>query len=206
MSNFTFYWTTKSSHTNIYLSHKMWHKNYNSTTLWYDFKEISYVQYVFCVILGEENPEQLAARAKRLKLSAKRTFLICDIDVENIGENVVKWSDVMCGVVWCGAGQCSYVHCSASLRIIQHQMTVKSIFKNWISSFHFFHHWQLIFLLLKLFTMRSFPYTYFLLSIIRISYPHPNMYFFLISFPSSFLTVFLQLTSFFLCRVYRPSL
>lgn len=42
------------------------------------------------MILGEENPEQLAARAKRLKLSAKRTFLICDIDVENIGENVVK--------------------------------------------------------------------------------------------------------------------
>jgi predicted ATP-dependent serine protease len=48
------------------------------------------------VILGEENPEQLAARAKRLKLSAKRTFLICDIDVENIGQNVAMCSAVKC--------------------------------------------------------------------------------------------------------------
>jgi DNA repair protein RadA/Sms len=34
-------------------------------------------------ISGEENPEQIATRAKRLNLSAKKTFLICDIDVDN---------------------------------------------------------------------------------------------------------------------------
>ena len=32
------------------------------------------------------NPEQLAARANRLSLSAKGTFLICDIDVDNAGK------------------------------------------------------------------------------------------------------------------------
>lgn len=35
---------------------------------------------------GEENPEQLAARSKRLGMSARGTFLICDIDVDNAGE------------------------------------------------------------------------------------------------------------------------
>jgi hypothetical protein len=35
--------------------------------------------------IGEENPEQLAARAHRLGLSPKGTFLICDIDVDSAG-------------------------------------------------------------------------------------------------------------------------
>ena len=38
------------------------------------------------MVKGEENPEQLAARANRLSLSAKGTFLICDIDVDNAGK------------------------------------------------------------------------------------------------------------------------
>jgi DNA repair protein RadA/Sms len=41
-------------------------------------------------ISGEENPEQIAARAKRLNLSAKKTFLICDIDVDNAIESILS--------------------------------------------------------------------------------------------------------------------
>ena len=42
--------------------------------------------FVSHMVKGEENPEQLAARANRLSLSAKGTFLICDIDVDNAGK------------------------------------------------------------------------------------------------------------------------
>lgn len=41
-------------------------------------------------ISGEENPEQIAARAKRLNLSARKTFLICDIDVDNAIESILS--------------------------------------------------------------------------------------------------------------------
>lgn len=43
----------------------------------------------FFILLGEENPEQIASRAKRLQLDSKGTFLICDINVDNAGKYFV---------------------------------------------------------------------------------------------------------------------
>lgn len=37
-------------------------------------------------ISGEENPQQIAARAARLNLSADGIFLLCDVDVDRAGE------------------------------------------------------------------------------------------------------------------------
>lgn len=45
-------------------------------------------------ISGEETPEQIAARAKRLGLSAKNIYLICDIDVDNAVDSILSMPSI----------------------------------------------------------------------------------------------------------------
>ena len=70
-------------------------------TVWYDKYHAACNHGTNNIVrAGEENPEQLAARSKRLGMSARGTFLICDIDVDNASEFYkTYWFNVM----WCDA-------------------------------------------------------------------------------------------------------
>ena len=43
---------------------------------------------------GEENPEQIAARAHRLDLNTKNIFLICDVNLDNAINNIISMSNI----------------------------------------------------------------------------------------------------------------